>query len=175
MTEAEWLAGADPTPMLDSLRCVRLLQGRVVVDPVPGHGNDLPLRLEGLDDPELVLGRHPGEHPGPGRHGLAPFGVEPGELPPVDDPERAAVGPAVEPELAAELGRGRLLVPGDHDRPDSGRPAARGGGLGLGPKRADQPDVSDEHEAALVCRHSGARGLLLVRQGQDPQGPAGEL
>ena len=39
------------------------LDGRGVVDAVAGHGHDLTLRLEGVDEQHLVLGRDPAEHP----------------------------------------------------------------------------------------------------------------
>ena len=39
----------------------RLLEGRGVVHSVAGHRDDLAPRLERPDDPQLVLGRDPGE------------------------------------------------------------------------------------------------------------------
>ena len=42
---------------------IRPLQGRGVVDPVPGHGHHLALRLEDIHQAELMFRGHPGEHP----------------------------------------------------------------------------------------------------------------
>ena len=42
---------------------VRPFQGGGVVDAVSGHGDDLAVGLEGVDEGEFVLGVDPGEHP----------------------------------------------------------------------------------------------------------------
>ena len=44
------------TPMLALSQCGR------VVDPVTGHGDDVPAGLQCLDETQLLLGRDPGEH-----------------------------------------------------------------------------------------------------------------
>ena len=41
---------------------VRSLQGGNVVDPVPGHGDDMAVRLQSLNDVALLAGSHPAEH-----------------------------------------------------------------------------------------------------------------
>ena len=40
------------------------LQGRGIVDPVPGHGHHLALLLEDIHQAQLMFRGHPGEHPG---------------------------------------------------------------------------------------------------------------
>src|SRR3990170_4047536 len=41
---------------------VRTFEGRGIVDPIPGDGHDVSVRLQGFDDAELVLGADPREH-----------------------------------------------------------------------------------------------------------------
>ena len=49
---------------------VRGLQGGGIVDSVPGHGGDLSGPLQGLNDPQLIRGRDPGEDRGGPHRGV---------------------------------------------------------------------------------------------------------
>ena len=123
---------------------VGTLQGRRVVHAVPGHRHDLALRLQRPDDPQLVLGRHPGEH----------VLVQ-------DERVQRLVGEAIElgaahrrlavadTELASDRPCRQRVITGDHDRPDPCRPARRDRLPDLVARRVDDADQADQHEIVL--------------------------
>ena len=162
-----------PVPHRDA--DVRPLQRRSVVHPVPGHGHDLRVVLERLDDLQLLLRRHAGEDGG-GRHDALPLRrVEVVEVASVHGLQGAPAGILVDPQLSSDRPGGRELVPGDHHRADTRVAAGRDGGPGLVAQRVLHAHEPDEGQVALEVTFSVGTRQLLVGQGQHPQARAGQL
>ena len=125
-----------------------------VVHAVAGHGHDVAVGLQRLDDPDLVLGRHPGAHADVvdlrGQllvgHAL--------ELVTGDDP-------AVDAELGGDGAGGGGVVAGDHLHRDAGRAAQPDRVAGLGAGRVDDADEGVEGEVVdpAVGIDDGAAGV----------------
>ena len=109
-----------------------LIAGRVV-DAVAGHGHDVTLRLEGLDEQYFVLGRHPADDTDVVDPGQALRVGHGGEVRPQD-------GLATDPDLLGDGGPGGDVVAGDHPDPDVGCLGLGHRRLGLGPGRVHHPD-----------------------------------
>ena len=109
-------------------------RGRVV-HAVAGHGHDVAPALQRLDDPHLVLGRHPGAH----ADAVDLLGqllvVHGRELVAGDDPPLDA-------QLGGDRPRGDGVVTGDHLHRDARRATQADGVASLGPGRVDD---ADEH------------------------------
>ena len=138
-----------------------------VVDPVAGHRHDVPLPLEQVHQPDLVLGRHPGDHPDVVDRAQRLVVAHGPELGPGDHR-------AVDAELAGDRGRGHRVVAGDHPDLDAGRPGRGDGCLGGGPWRVDDPDQGEQLQIGHQREQVGAgvergRVEVLARGGQHPQ------
>ena len=97
---------------------VRRLERRRVVDAVAGHRDDLAVRLERVDDAQLLLGHDPREH----RRGCARARPAPSSLS-VSSSSPVTTSSASSPACARDRPGGRRVVAGDHHHPDAGRPA----------------------------------------------------
>ena len=106
---------------------VGLLERRRVVDAVAGHAHDVPLALEDVDEPHLLLGRHAGDDADLVDLAVGLLVAELGEL-------RAGDGAALDAELARDRRGGDRVVAGDHPHLDAGR--VRRGDRGLRGRRA---------------------------------------
>ena len=150
---------------------VRSAQGRGVVDAVAGHGDRVALRLQGVDDPHLVLRGdarvHAGGGYGPGQ-GLVVHRLQ---LPAGED--RGA--PFDDAQVRCDASGGGRVVAGDHEDAHA-RPVRLGHGHGrLGARRVDDADDAGQYQIPLQVRQvrlavaggglAHAGGLLI---GEDP-------
>ena len=148
-----------------------LSAGRVV-DAVPGHGHHLTALLQRADQPQLVLGRDASEDVDPGgqrSQGLVAGGRD------LEPRHRDLVG-AEQAELAADGLRRSRVIAGDHLHADSGLPAGRHCGDGLGARRIDHSHQTEQGEPALeVGRGEGVAGCVppARRHRQHPHAPPG--
>ena len=96
---------------------VRRLQRGRVVDAVAGHGDDLAIGLQRIDDPQFLLG-HDAREDGHDLHALRQLGI-------AHALELAAGHDVLGLELGLRGDRARRcrVVAGDHDDPDAGRAA----------------------------------------------------
>ena len=152
---------------------VRRLQRGRVVDAVAGHRDDPPVRLERVDDAQLVLRRDAGVDGDLPHRGRARLVVERLELAAGDD-ARAGRGDA---EVGGDPRRGVRVVAGDHQH-------AHAGGVRLGDRRPrlrarrvddpDQPEVDELALDRLVLRRPLAGRQRPVGDGQRAQREVGE-
>ena len=141
---------------------VRGLQGGGIVDPVPGHGGDLSGPLQGLNDPQLIRGRDPGEdRGGPHRgvqvllgHGIQFVAGEDGVARPVNA------------QLPGDGQGGDLVVPCDHNGPNAGLLT---GGHGAGHFLAGRIYHTGDAHKGQIAFH----GVVLL-PGDVLQGPHGK-
>ena len=112
---------------------------RRVVDAVPGHGDDLAVGLQRLDQGKLLLRHDAGEDPDPPYPLAQGFRIELGHLLAGEH-----AGAHVDPGLAGDLqGRGRIVAR-DHRNGDPG-PLRLGDGLrDIGPDRIREADQALE-------------------------------
>ena len=143
------------------------LEGRGVVDPVPGHRDHVALPLEHIDEAHLVLGCHASDD-----SDLIDLALEIGvtECCELDARERTAL----DPQLSRDRGRCGRMVAGDHAYPDSGFLAASDGVPSLSARRVDDPDQREQrHTVDLIEQR--ARGVevggvdVTGRHGKDAQ------
>ena len=118
---------------------VGLLQRRRVVDAVAGHGDDVLLFLEQVDEADLVLGRDARDHADVGQVAQQRLVAHGGEL---GAGERAAF----DAQLASDRRRGDGVVAGDHAHLDAGALAFGDGDTRLGPRRVDDADHRQQRE-----------------------------
>ena len=150
---------------------VRLPERRRIVDPVPGHRDEVTAALPGPDDAQLVLG-------GDARIDAIAFdaGAEGlgGQLVELLAADRLVAG-TKGAELADHGERGQLVVAGDDHRADSRRPALGDGRQDLGTRRVQHADETDPDHHPLNGAAVGTESVLAIGQTQDAQGPAGHL
>ncbi len=138
---------------------VRLLQRGRVVDAVAGHRDDLAARLQGVDDPQLVRGRHAGVDRAVADRVLQAALVERVEI---GAGQRAGAGPR-DPQVVGDAdGRGGMVACDQH------RADARSGRLcdrspRLWSRRVDDPGEPEVHELVLDRLVLG-RQLFVGRQ-----------
>jgi hypothetical protein len=132
-----------------------------VVDPVAGHAGNVAGPLRPLDQPQLVLGQHPGKHvevQGQVLSCTAGAGLFP--------QHRGRAGPGADPDLAGDgLSSGRGVT-ADHDHADAERaqPADESSGIRAGRiGQADQPRQLQPRPAGGDRQHAGT----ARRQGLD--------
>jgi hypothetical protein len=143
------------------------LQRRGVVHAVTGHRHDVPLPLEHVHQPDLVLGRHPGDHPDIANLVQGLVVAHGAELGPGD-------GLAVDAELAGDSGRGDRVVTSDHPDLDACGPGRGDRCPGGGAGRVDDPDQGEQfrvgHEREQVGAGVEGGGVeVLARGGHHPQ------
>ena len=122
------------------------LSDRRVVDAVAGHGHDFAVRLERVDDAQLLLRHDPREH-GRGSHALCQIRVA--QL--LELFARHEVF-GVEPRLTGDGSGRRRIVAGDHDHLDASRPAFAHGIGHARPQRIGKADQTQELEREIVLR-----------------------
>ena len=137
---------------------------RRVVHAVAGHGHDVAPRLERLDDPDLVLGRHPGDTPMSSIRSSELVVVHRVELGAGDDSP-------VEPELVADGAGGGGVVAGDHLHGDAGRRQQGDGVGGLGAWRVDDADEHQRRSARSAQRRGSCPGLGVEHGRAGPRVP----
>ncbi len=117
-------------------------RGRVV-DPVAGHRDDLAVVVQGVGDPQLGLGRGPGEHDLlAAREQLLEVLVgQRVQREPVDHPVGA------DAHLAGDLARRAPVVPGDDVDADARGVAGGHRGADLRSGRVHQPDQAEQLQA----------------------------
>ena len=118
---------------------VRSLQRRGVVHAVAGHRDDVALSLQQLDQPDLVLGRDPGDHADLGQLLEQLVVAHRGEL-------GAGDRAALDPQLTGDRGRGGGVVAGDHPDPDAGVVALGDRRLRLRTRRVHDADHRQQRE-----------------------------
>ncbi len=144
---------------------VRLFQGGSVVHPVPGHGDNLPVGFQGLQDLDLMGGCDPGKdnnlsysrrqflftqlvHLFAGYYLI--FFMSVGKQ--------------------SQIGRNRPggipVVAGDHLNFNPRLPAKLDGGTGFRPRRVDHPQKAEENQVIFHIRHSAGLPLLKRPEGQ---------
>ena len=157
-------------------------EGGGVVHPVARHGHDVAVGLQGVDEAQLVLGRHAGVHGRRARQVPQALVVEALEV----GPERARGSPrAPDAEVGGDAGGGARVVARDHHGPDPRvvRLADRHAGLVAG--RVDDADDAEVDELALELLERGVRlgacgrgrldvGERSVGDRQRAQRPVGE-
>ena len=149
------------------------LQRRGVVDAVAGHRDHVALLLEQPDQADLVLGRHPRDHPDLVELAQELLVAHRGEL-------GAGDRPALDAELAGDRGGRRGVVAGDHPDPDPGVVALGDGGPGLRARRVDDADHRQQRELLdlvdqVAARRGTARVEVALRDHHDPLAGVGDL
>ena len=124
---------------------VRCLQRRSVVDAVASHRNYLAVRLQRIDDTQLVQGRHAGKDRGRSYRSretsiLQGVQVSPGQRlrPVLDDAQQSG-----------DAGCGAWMVTGDHHDPDAGAASLRYRDRRFLARRVDDAHGADENQVAL--------------------------
>ena len=133
---------------------IGLLERRGVVHSVARHGDDVPLALKRLDDSQFVLGRDSRKHSGVGDNLLPAGRVLLSQLARMDGSQGTTLKIAIDLQLPCDLGRRRLLIAGDHDRPNACLTARLDGGLGLFAERVAHADQADEDQVSIVILFS---------------------
>ncbi len=150
----------------------RLERGRVV-DAVAGHRDDAPVRVERVDDPQLVLRRDAGIDGHLPHGGRARVVVHRRQLAARDD-ARARRGDA---EIGGDPRRRVRMVAGDHQHAHARGVRVGDRGPGLRPRRVDDPDQPEVDELALdrlVFRQRLVRRQRPVGDRQRSQSEVGE-
>ena len=142
---------------------VGLLERRGVVDAVAGHGHDVPLALEDVDEPHLLLGRHAGDDADLVDLAVGLLVAELGEL-------RAGDGAALDAELVRDRRGGDRVVAGDHPHLDAGRVGGGDRGLRRGTRRVDDADQRQQrqvlHQRQQVAARVERRGVEVPAGGR---------
>ena len=137
------------------------LERRRIVDPIAGHGDDLAVGLQRVDDSQLLLGRDAGKDVG----GAQPRGqrriVEPRQFVAAHGAAGIQSGPRRD-----RLG-GRRIVASDHHDPYAGRPAFAHRSGNVGPQRIGEADQTEKCEGEpLLCFRKLFRGDRGARDAQ---------
>ena len=122
-----------------------------VVDAVAGHGDDLALLLQGLDQQHLVLGCDPADHADVVDAGQPFLFAERGEL----GAEHRLAGDA---QLLGDGGAGGDVVAGDHPHPDVGVLRVPDGRLGFVAGWVDHRDQGGQFQVGDVEPADRRRG-----------------
>ena len=145
------------------------LEGRGVVDAVSGHGDDVSVGLEGLDDLNLVLGRDASEDVRGVDFLLESLFVEGVDL----IAAHALVDVIGDAEILGDGKGSVLVVAGDHDGTDSGLLESTDGRLGFRPFGIDHADHAFVDEVCLA--QSFAAVVETIGEGKDTEGLGSHL
>ncbi len=157
---------------------IRLLQGRSVIHPIPGHGDHVAARLKGFHQTQLLFRRDPGEDVrvlggldqlGIGVAGQRLPGEDLGRL------TRSALGKA---DLSGDGRRGQGVIAGDHLDPDAGQLRGAHGGDRLGAWGIDHSLQAEQRETVGQVAVTQPRRVGRQDQpgkGQHPQAIGGHL
>jgi len=128
-----------------------------VVDAIAGHGDDVPLRLQGFDDAHLVLRRHAGKH-GAACDQSGHFCLR--------QPIQFAsfVNLAHQPQFSGNGSGGRAVVSGDHFDGNASLAADCNRRLCLGSRRVDDADQTDHGQSGCPLQQIACR---VERIGRD--------
>ena len=133
------------------------LQRRCIVHAVAGHGHNVAVGLQRIDNAQLVRGRHPGIYRG-GAH-------RPGKSRIVQRIHRHARqrrrARRHDAQVGGDAGRRARVVAGDHDDPNTGAARLGDGQRSLFARRVDHADGAHEHQIAF--QRFGV-GLILARR-----------
>ena len=143
------------------------LQGRGIIHPVSRHGHGEAPRLQGRNQPQLVLGAGAGEDIAIHHfHGKLRV-IQPVEIRAGEHPVRI-----FKSDLPGDGRRRSGVVAGDHLHPDSGRPAFGHGLDRLRTRRVDQPGQAQERQASVKVVPVDFRTRLVPHgKGQNTQTP----
>ena len=141
---------------------IRSLQSRRIIDTVTGHGDHLSLTLPGLDDADLVFGRHTGINADV-FHLFVQFTVAHGIQFGTGDGQVTLQQNA---QLTGDGGGGHHMVTCDHHRLDAGTTADLNSRLGFRTGRIDHADQSKEGQTVFqLVRGSNSRKLINFLKG----------
>ena len=144
---------------------IGFLEGRRIVHAVAGHRHDLLVRLDRLDETELVLRAGAREDVDVADPLLQCRGIHFLDLCPGDCGSSVA-----DAEHLGDRGRGDLVVPGDHRDADAAGMAFRHGFYRLRPRRIEQPDEAEQNQVLREIRRAEVAGIdsriLEPRKGQ---------
>ena len=143
------------------------LDGRRVVHAVAGHGHDVALLAQRLDEQDLVLWCDPAHDPDVVDLPQALLFAQAREL-------LAQDGPPGDAQLRGDGRAGDDVVAGHHAYPDVGLGGGLHGRLGGLPRRVDHADQAGQLEAGdpaeqVALRIEGRRVEVAVGAGHDPQ------